>query len=294
MYVRQATAVAQLGMLALRTHDSSALINEATQVIADALRTDASVVFENLHREDAYIARGAVGLGPGFVGHRVNVRAGSPGGVALATRQPLACTDYRADERFRTADIYTVFGLISGISVPMIGDRHPWGLIGAHMRRPRVFTKEEINFVQAVANILSAVFDRRHSEQTIRDLSTPVLPIQERVLLMPVVGGFDEQRVLQLRDRMLRAIREYRALAVVVDVTGADLLTRNVADHFMQTAQAARLLGAKVIVTGITAAMSEAIVLTGLDFAGFATVSDLRSGIALANEWQQQADDARR
>src|SRR5439155_22952528 len=105
------------------------------------------------------------------------------------------------------------------------------------------------------ANTVAAGFGRgggritRRRGEAIRGLSTPVLQVGERLLILPIIGVIDPQRARQLTEQLLRAIRTNRAKVVVIDITGVAAMDSNVANHLVQTVEASRLLGATVIVT---------------------------------------------
>jgi len=119
----------------------------------------------------------------------------------------------------------------------------------------------------------------RQQQEAIRELSTPVLQLRERVLILPVIGMIDTQRARQLTEGLLRAIRANRATVVVMDITGVPAVDSKVANHLLQTVQAARLMGAAVIVTGLSAEVAQTLVAIGVDLSKLNTLSDLQSGI---------------
>jgi rsbT co-antagonist protein RsbR len=120
--------------------------------------------------------------------------------------------------------------------------------------------------------------------QAIRELSTPVLQIRERLLLLPLIGVIDSHRAKMITENLLRAIRASRAKVVVMDVTGVATIDSGVANHLVQTVTAARLMGALAIVTGITADVAQSMVDLGIEIAPFTTVGDLQGGVELAEE----------
>lgn len=123
----------------------------------------------------------------------------------------------------------------------------------------------------------------RQSE-AIRELSTPVLQIRDRLLLLPLVGVIDTHRAQLITENVLNAIRTARAKVVVIDVTGVATIDSKVANHLVQTVTAARLMGAFTIVTGITADVAQSMVALGIELAPFTTVGDLQGGVELAEE----------
>jgi rsbT co-antagonist protein RsbR len=119
----------------------------------------------------------------------------------------------------------------------------------------------------------------RKQQEAIRELSTPVLQIRDRLLLLPIIGVIDTHRARLITDSLLRAIRDNRAKVVVMDVTGVATIDSKVANHLIQTVTAAGLMGAKVIVTGLSSDVAQALVGLGIDLAKFNTVGDLQGGI---------------
>jgi rsbT co-antagonist protein RsbR len=119
----------------------------------------------------------------------------------------------------------------------------------------------------------------RKQQEAIRELSTPVLQIRDRLLLLPIVGVIDSQRAQLITEGVLRAIRGSRAKVVVMDVTGVATIDSRVANHLLQTVAAARLMGATVIVTGLSAEVAQSLVALGIDLTSLNTVGDLQGGI---------------
>ena len=117
-------------------------------------------------------------------------------------------------------------------------------------------------------------------QRAIRDLSTPVLQVSKRVLVVPIVGTVDHSRARQLTERMLVAIRDRRAPGVVLDVTGVPEVDSAIANHLVQTCAAARLMGACVVITGVSAEIAQALVTLGAALPNVETHVDLQEGIA--------------
>ena len=92
----------------------------------------------------------------------------------------------------------------------------------------------------------------RQQQDAIQELSTPVLPVRERLLILPIIGVLDSERARQLTEQLLNGIRTHRAKVVVIDITGAPDVDETVANHLVQTVDASRLMGASVIITGLS------------------------------------------
>jgi PAS domain S-box-containing protein len=118
--------------------------------------------------------------------------------------------------------------------------------------------------------------------EAIRALSTPVLPVRPHLLVLPLIGLIDSARALQFTEQLLTAIRTYRARAVVLDITGVLVVDSKVANHLLQTVEAARLMGTSVIVTGISSEIAQTLVRIGVDLTRLTTATDLRAGLEQA------------
>jgi rsbT co-antagonist protein RsbR len=116
-------------------------------------------------------------------------------------------------------------------------------------------------------------------QAAIRELSTPVLQLRDQLLILPIIGIIDSMRAKQLTDDLLLSIRANRARIVVMDITGVAAVDSKVANHFIQTVAAARLMGANVIITGLSAEIAQTLVALGVDLSSIRTMSDLQGGL---------------
>ena len=137
----------------------------------------------------------------------------------------------------------------------------------------RIANTVAVGFVQERERII------RQQQEAIRELSTPVLQVRDRLLILPIIGVIDPQRARQLTEQLLRGIRDNRAKVVVVDITGVPSVDASVANHLVQTVDASRLMGANVIVTGLSAEIAQTLVTIGVDLGKINAVGDLQGGI---------------
>lgn len=121
----------------------------------------------------------------------------------------------------------------------------------------------------------------RH-QAAIRELSTPVIRVYDRVLLLPLVGAIDSHRAQQIMESVLLHVVDAQAKCIIIDIAGVPVVDTRVADHLLKTTAAVRLLGAQTILTGITAQVARTMVQLGLDISSMHTVSRLSDGIELA------------
>jgi rsbT co-antagonist protein RsbR len=124
--------------------------------------------------------------------------------------------------------------------------------------------------------------ETEQQRDAIRALSLPILPINQATLAAPLVGAFDAQRLTALQQHVLAAIERSSARTLVLDITGVVAVDHEVALGLLRVAQAARLLGAQVVLAGIRPEVAQSIVGLGVDLAGLKTTATLQDGIALA------------
>jgi DNA-binding LacI/PurR family transcriptional regulator/anti-anti-sigma regulatory factor len=116
-------------------------------------------------------------------------------------------------------------------------------------------------------------------QRAIQELSTPVIPVLEGVIVVPLIGSVDSLRARDITRRLLAGVQEHRARVVILDITGVPIVDSGVAVYLNKTIQAVRLKGARTIVTGISNAVAETIVDLGIDWSGIETLGDLQSGL---------------
>jgi anti-anti-sigma factor len=119
-------------------------------------------------------------------------------------------------------------------------------------------------------------------QQAIRQLSTPVLQLHPGLLILPIVGALDRDRLDQMRALLLQAVRERRARAVVLDVTGVPEIDSVAANQLIGSVTSARMMGAEVIISGLSAEIAQTLVTVGIDLGLVVSAGDLQGGIELA------------
>lgn len=137
----------------------------------------------------------------------------------------------------------------------------------------RIANTVGVSFVQERERVI------RQQQEAIRELSTPVLQVRERLLILPIIGVLDSQRARQVTEQLLRGIRTNRAKVVVIDITGVPQIDSTVANNLVQTVEASRLMGASVIITGLSSEIAQTLVTIGVDLSKMNAVGDLQGGI---------------
>jgi rsbT co-antagonist protein RsbR len=141
----------------------------------------------------------------------------------------------------------------------------------------RIAVTVGVSFVQERERVI------REQQEAIHELSTPVLQVRDQLLILPIIGGLDSARARQLTEQLLGAIQSNRARVVVIDITGVAAIDLNVANHLVQTVEAARLMGASAIITGLSSKIAQTLVDLGVDLSMMKTVGDLQGGLEEAD-----------
>jgi rsbT co-antagonist protein RsbR len=137
----------------------------------------------------------------------------------------------------------------------------------------RIAVTVGVSFVEERERVIRA------QQESIRELSTPVLQVRDRLLILPIIGVLDAARARQLTEQLLGAIRSSRATVVVIDITGVAAIDLTVANHIVQAVEAARLMGASTIITGLSSKIAQTLVDLGVDLSMMHTVGDLQGGL---------------
>src|SRR5215813_1937031 len=150
------------------------------------------------------------------------------------------------------------------------------------------FSLMKLTFLDIGLAIDTYIYSRettiREQQEAIRELSTPVLLLREGLLLLPIIGLIDNQRARQLTEQLLHSVRTNRAKVIVIDITGVPSVDTQVANHLIQAIDAARLMGARTIVTGVSPEIAQTLVTLGIDLSRVTTVGDLQNGIEQAEQ----------
>ena len=145
-------------------------------------------------------------------------------------------------------------------------------------------TREQLETTMAEQRTRLAEQQATMDEQrrTISELDTPVLQIWDRVLALPIIGSLDTYRTQEMNERLLERIVDTGSEIVILDITGVPLVDTAVAKHLLETVAAARLLGAEVMIVGMTKHIALTLVHLGLDLSGVTTRTSMEKGLQLA------------
>jgi PAS domain S-box-containing protein len=167
----------------------------------------------------------------------------------------------------------TLFPLDLAIGEMRLGDQHRYIAVAHDLTERKREAEERARLQEQIINAQAAA---------LAELSTPLIPISDDVVAMPLIGALDDGRMQQVLAALLQGVEQRRARAAILDITGVPVVDTHVANGLIQAAHAVRLLGARVILTGIRPEVAQTLVGLGVNLNDLVTHSTLQSGIAYA------------
>jgi anti-anti-sigma regulatory factor len=251
--------------------------------------------------EQAVAFQAVMGIYEQFAGYDMHLGEGLMGKVWQAGK-PLVIDDY--DTWPGRSERFTHVGFKALVGIPLIAGTRIIGILSLASIQPgSTFDAHAVELLERFACLaalalenarLYDVMERELTERKraeainqahvdrLRELSTPLMPISDDVVAMPLVGAIDTWRAQQIMEELLQGIAHHHAQIAIVDITGVAVVDQHVAHALVRTAQAAQLLGAQVVLTGIRPDVAQTLVTLGVDLGSLVTRPNLQSGIAYA------------
>jgi diguanylate cyclase (GGDEF)-like protein/PAS domain S-box-containing protein len=183
----QQAAVARLGERALEGSSPSELMQEAVACAASLLDVEIASVLELAREEECFVLRAGVGWPASAIGtFRTPTGKGSQSGYTILTRSPVVVPDWAQETRFRQSEALRELGARSAVSVTIEGSAGPFGVLGAMAMRPRSYAPGDLDYLQALANVLADALERQAVEDRIRHraLHDPLTGLPNRTLFL--------------------------------------------------------------------------------------------------------------
>ncbi len=165
---RQQEAVAELGRRALMDTDIDTLLHGATALVTATLNVEISSILELMPDSNTLRFCATTGWKTQVIGQIASGVSSSQAGYALLHKTPTIVSDLRTETRFIPSQLLLEQGIISGITVVIGGQDHPFGTLGAHTTQQRQFTQDDVNFLQAMSNVLAAALEQRRTSEKLR------------------------------------------------------------------------------------------------------------------------------
>lgn len=159
------------------------------------------------------------------------------------------------------------------------------GMVYWHLTNKQPIRDEHGTIIGLVGTTRDVTEEKRQEaiikaqQNILREVGTPIIPVAEGIVILPLIGDIDSQRAVDIMRATLVGITQHNATTIIIDITGVPIVDTGVADYFNHTIQAVKLKGAKVILTGISEDVAEAIVDLGIDWSHIDTLPDLQTGL---------------
>jgi PAS domain S-box-containing protein len=167
----QQAAVAELGLRALVNDDLQLLMDEAVALVAQTLEVEYAKIVELLPGGEELLLRAGVGWREGLLGEaKETASLGSQAGYTLLLSEPVILEDLSTETRFRPSWLVREHGAMSGMSVVIHGQEEPFGVLSAYTREHGTFSEDDVDFLQAVANVLAMAIERRQAQEKLDEV----------------------------------------------------------------------------------------------------------------------------
>jgi GAF domain-containing protein/anti-anti-sigma regulatory factor len=210
------------------------------------------------------------------------------------------------DERVGDQEWAQREGMVAFAGYPLIVDGRLVGVMAMFARH--ALTQTALAAMESVANGIALGIERKHAEQTLRErtqalarlneergrmieeVSTPVVPVWRGVLILPIIGSLDTERMQRATESAMREVMRTNAHSCIIDITGARIVDSHAVSNLGNLVAALKLIGAEAIVTGVTAHAAHTLVGLGVDFTGMKTRRTLAEALADIIKAQTQAN----
>jgi rsbT co-antagonist protein RsbR len=170
------------------------------------------------------------------------------------------------------------------------------GAITVQSEKPHAFDEHQKQVLEAIAHLAAPSLENARLVnqlqtslqsqagllQTIQALSTPLIPVAQGIVVLPLIGNIDQSRAQGIIEALLNGIVAHQAEVVLIDITGVPMVDTLVANSLMQAARAARLVGCQVMLVGIRPEVAQTVVSLGLELGELANFANLQGGIEAA------------
>jgi len=293
-------ALAEVARLLSIHRDPRTQMTQMLAVLGEAVQVSRAYIFVNLMPDDdrAVISQVAEWVAPGITPQIDNpelqnlpfAEAGYGRWERLLTQNQVVygkVADFPAPEQ----ELLVAQDILAVVVAPILVGSKWWGFMGFdHCTTDHTWDEVEVEALRSAAVMFGAALYRREMEEQVlaaqrealRELSTPLIPITDDVVIMPLIGTIDSGRAQLVMETLLNGVAQQQARLVILDITGVPVVDSQVAQALIRAAQAVKLLGARVMLTGIQPQIAQTLVHLGVDLSGIQTQSSLQAGITAA------------
>lgn len=213
-------------------------------------------------------------------------------GLIAAERKPHLTNAVVGDERVGDQEWAEREGMVAFAGYPLIVDDHLIGVMAMFARK--ALSAATLQAMSAVANGIALGIERKRAEEDrerlqqeiigmqrslLAELSTPLIPIKDGIVVMPLIGAMNKDRAAQMLETLLKGVTSSGARVAILDITGVRTVDTHVANILLLAARAVQLLGAEIVITGIRGNVAQTLVKLAVDFKDITTRRNLQGGI---------------
>ena len=165
---QQQQAVADIGLFALEGNNLPTLMNEAVHRVHETFGVDYSMVLKLLPDENCLLLLAGVGWDERLIGSKKIPMEETHAGYTIRTSKPVVVKNYLEDTRFKPSELLQEHNVISGMGVVIMGPTGPYGALAVHSTHERTFSKDDVHFLQAIANVLGEGVRRQHAGEQLK------------------------------------------------------------------------------------------------------------------------------
>ena len=236
----QHSIIADIGKMALQSRDINRLMEQIVNQLARTLGVEYTKILEYFPRSNDLLLRAGVGWYDGLVGNvRISSDLGSQAGYTLVSDKPVIVENLNTETRFSGPALLKDHGVISGISVVIPGREFPWGVLGVHTRKQHLFTREDINFLQSIANILADSLERDRADKEVQQFKNIADASDEAITLID-----RDYKYRAVNRELLRIVQKERHEVVghsVAEILGEDYFNREIKQYIDRCLQGEKL-----------------------------------------------------
>lgn len=206
---RQQASVAKLGQRALASTPTALLMDQAVTLIARDLDVTHCQILALQPDKQDFLLQAGVGWRTDLIGQtRIPVNTASQAGYTLQAKEPVIVTDLRTETRFPGIPLFLDEGIVSGINIIIQGRENPFGILNTHTTRRRKFTKDDISFLQAVANVLATAIERERAEEDMRSDEERLKTILRQMPSGVMIAEAQSGRLILTNDKVEHIMRQ--------------------------------------------------------------------------------------
>jgi PAS domain S-box-containing protein len=296
--VRIATMTGEIGLALTRSDTLKEMLQSCVEALVKHLNAAFARIWTFNEKENVLELQVSHGLYTHVDGAHGRVPVGQfKIGLIAEERKPHLTNAVIGDARVGDQEWAAREGMVAFAGYPLIVDEKLTGVMAMFAREP--LTEATLQAMSSVVNGIALGIERKRSDEEktrlrdeiismqaarLEELSTPLIPLSDRVVVMPLIGTIDSERAERALNTLSNGVIKQGSRVAIIDITGVNTVDTHVASTLMKLAQVLYLLGAEAVLTGVRPRVAQTLVSLGIDLSSIVTRSTLQGGINYASE----------